>query len=64
MKKPKTIAVLIVAFLIVIVLTLNSDPVPVKFPFKRIEAPAFIMYLIFYILGVISAFIGMLWRKI
>jgi uncharacterized integral membrane protein len=64
MKKPKIIAVLIVGLLIVIVLTLNSDPVPVKCPFKRIEARAFIMYFIFYVLGDSSVFIGMLWRKI
>jgi len=64
MKSPKTIIVLILVLLIVIVLTLNSEPVPVRFPFKSFEAPAFIMYLIFYVLGVISAIIGIIWKKI
>ncbi len=64
MKKPKTIITLIIILLIIIVLIWNSEPVEVKFPFSTFRAPAFIMYLIFYVLGILSTLIGMFWRKI
>ncbi len=64
MKKPKTIAALVVILLIVFVLWQNSRAIEVKFLFWSFPASAFVMYLIFYLIGVISAFIGMLWRKI
>lgn len=64
MKKPKTIVVLVAILLIVVVLLQNSRAIEVKFLFWSFPASAFVMYLIFYVLGVISAFIGTLWRRI
>jgi uncharacterized integral membrane protein len=64
MKKPKTIAVLVIILLIVFVLWQNSRAIEVKFLFWSFPASAFVMYLIFYFIGVVSALIGMLWRKI
>jgi uncharacterized integral membrane protein len=64
MKSPKVIIVLIVILLIIIVLAQNAKAVEVKLLFWSFSASAFIMYLIFYILGIISAIIAMFWRKI
>lgn len=64
MKKPKTIVVLVVILLIVFVLWQNSRAIEVKFLFWSFPASAFVMYLIFYFIGALSALIGMLWRKI
>ncbi len=64
MKNPKTIIALIIILLVIIVLVQNAKAVEVKFLFWDFSTSAFIMYLIFYILGVISAIIGMFWRRI
>jgi uncharacterized integral membrane protein len=64
MKNPKNIITLIIILLIVIVLAQNAKAVDVKFLFWNFSTSAFIMYLIFYVVGVISALIGILWRKI
>ncbi len=64
MKNPKNIITLIIILLIVIVLAQNARAVDVKFLFWNFSTSAFIMYLIFYVVGVISALIGILWRKI
>ncbi|MBI2487003.1 MAG: LapA family protein [Deltaproteobacteria bacterium] len=64
MKKPKVIVVLVLILLIIIVLAQNAEAVDVNFLFWNFSASAFIMYLIFYIIGVISAAIGMFWRRI
>jgi uncharacterized integral membrane protein len=64
MKSPKNIITLIIILLIVIVLAQNAKAVDVKFLFWNFSTSAFIMYLIFYVVGVITALIGMLWRKI
>jgi uncharacterized integral membrane protein len=64
MKSPKVIITLIIVLLIIIVLAQNARAIEVKFLFWSFSASAFIMYLIFYVIGVISALIGMLWRKI
>ncbi len=64
MKNPKTIVVLVIILLVIIVLFQNSEAVPVKFLWKKFEASAFIIYLIFYVLGVASAVLGMFWRRI
>lgn len=64
MKNPKNIITLIIILLIVIVLAQNAKAVDVKFLFWNFSTSAFIMYLIFYIVGVISALIGIVWRKI
>jgi uncharacterized integral membrane protein len=64
MKNPKAIIILIVIIVLVIVLAQNAKAVEVKFLFWDFSTSAFIMYLIFYIIGVISAIIGMFWRRI
>jgi len=64
MKNPKNIITLVIILLIVIVLTQNAKAVDVKFLFWNFSTSAFIMYLIFYVVGVISALIGIVWRKI
>jgi uncharacterized integral membrane protein len=64
MKSPKNIITLIIILLIVIVLAQNAKAVDVKFLFWNFSTSAFIMYLIFYVVGVISALIGIVWRKI
>jgi uncharacterized integral membrane protein len=64
MKKPKTIIVLIIILLILIVLAQNAKAVDVKFLFWKFSTSAFVMYLIFYSIGAVSAVIGMFWRKI
>ncbi|HEY7535989.1 MAG TPA: LapA family protein [Thermodesulfobacteriota bacterium] len=64
MKNPKNIITLIIIVLIVIVLAQNARAVDVKFLFWNFSTSAFIMYLIFYVVGVMTALIGMLWRKI
>ncbi len=65
MKKPKTIIVLIIILLIIIVLWQNREPQDIQLLFWTSHGlPKFVVYLIFYIFGVISALIGMLWRKI
>ncbi len=64
MKKPKTIIVLFIILLILIVLWQNAKAVEVKFLFWNFSTSAFVMYIIFYVVGAISALIGMLWRKI
>lgn len=64
MKSPKNIITLIIILLIVIVLAQNAKAVDVKFLFWNFSTSAFIMYLIFYVVGVISALIGIAWRKI
>ena len=64
MKNPKNIITLIIILLIVIVLAQNAKAVDVKFFFWNFSTSAFIMYLIFYVVGIISALIGIVWRKI
>jgi len=64
MKNPKNIITLVIILLIVIVLAQNAKAVDVKFLFWNFSTSAFIMYLIFYVVGVISALIGIVWRKI
>ena len=64
MKNPKNIITLVIILLIVIVLTQNAKAVDVKFLFWNFSTSAFIMYLIFYVVGIISALIGIVWRKI
>jgi len=64
MKSPKNIITLVIILLIVIVLAQNAKAVDVKFLFWNFSTSAFIMYLIFYVVGVISALIGIVWRKI
>ncbi|KRT66484.1 MAG: hypothetical protein XU11_C0008G0050 [Candidatus Dadabacteria bacterium CSP1-2] len=64
MKSPKNIITLIIILLIVIVLAQNAKAVDVRFLFWNFSTSAFIMYLIFYVVGVISALIGIVWRKI
>jgi uncharacterized integral membrane protein len=64
MKSPKVIVTLIIVLLIIIVLAQNARAIEVKFLFWNFSASAFVMYIIFYIIGVISAIIGMFWRKI
>ncbi len=64
MKNPKNIITLVIILLIVIVLAQNAKAVGVKFLFWNFSTSAFIMYLIFYVVGIISALIGIVWRKI
>lgn len=64
MKNPKNIITLVIILLIVIVLAQNAKAVEVKFLFWNFSTSAFIMYLIFYVVGIISALIGIVWRKI
>ena len=64
MKNPKNIITLVIILLIVIVLAQNAKAVDVKFLFWNFSTSAFIMYLIFYVVGIISALIGIVWRKI
>jgi uncharacterized integral membrane protein len=64
MRKPKVIIILSLVLLIIIVLVQNAEAVDVRFLFWNFSASAFIMYLIFYVIGVISAAIGMFWRRI
>ncbi len=64
MKNPKNIITLIIILLIIIVLAQNAKAVEVKFLFWNFSTSAFIMYLIFYVVGIISALIGIVWRKI
>ena len=64
MKSPKNIITLIIILLIVIVLAQNAKAVDVRFLFWNFSTSAFIMYLIFYVVGVISALVGIVWRKI
>ena len=64
MKNPKNIITLVMILLIVIVLAQNAKAVEVKFLFWDFSTSAFIMYLIFYVVGIISALIGIVWRKI
>ncbi len=64
MKNPKNIITLIIILLVVIVLAQNAKAVEVKFLFWNFSTSAFIMYLIFYVVGVISVLIGIVWRKI
>ncbi len=64
MKKPKTIVILIIALLIIILLAQNARAIEVRFLFWSFSASAFVMYLIFYAIGVISAIVGIFWRRI
>ena len=64
MKNPKNIITLAIILLIVIVLAQNAKAVDVKFLFWNFSTSAFIMYLTFYVVGIISALIGIVWRKI
>jgi len=64
MKNPKNIITLVIILLIIIVLAQNAKAVDVKFLFWNFSTSAFIMYLIFYVVGIISALIGIVWRKI
>ena len=64
MKNPKNIITLVIILSIVIVLAQNAKSVEVKFLFWNFSTSAFIMYLIFYVVGIISALIGIVWRKI
>lgn len=64
MKNPKNIITLVIILLIVIVLAQNAKAVEVKFLFWNFSTSAFVMYLIFYVVGIISALIGIVWRKI
>jgi uncharacterized integral membrane protein len=64
MKSPKIIITLIIVFLIIIVLAQNAKAIEVKFLFWSFSASAFVMYIIFYFIGIISAIVGMFWRKI
>ena len=64
MKNPKNIITLVIILLIVIVLAQNAKAVEVKFLFWNFSTSAFIMYLIFYVVGIISALVGIVWRKI
>lgn len=64
MKKPKTIIVILIVLLVIIVLAQNAEATDVRFLFWQFSASAFIMYLTFYVLGLISAVIWIAWRKI
>lgn len=64
MKKPKTIVVLAIVLLLIILCAQNARAIEVRFLLWSFSASAFVMYLILYAIGVISAFIGMFWRKI
>ena len=64
MKRPKVIIALILAVLIVIVLGQNSEAVNVNLFFWEFSASAFIMYLIFFVIGALAAILGMFWRRI
>ena len=64
MKRPKIIIALILIILIIIVLAQNSEAVNVNLFFWEFSASAFIMYLIFFVVGALSAIIGMFWRRI
>jgi uncharacterized integral membrane protein len=62
--KPKTIIVILIVLIVVIALFQNAESIYVKILFWQFSASAFIMYLVFYVLGAISAIIWLLWRKI
>ena len=64
MKKPKTIITIIIALLVLIALIQNSGTVAVKFLWLNFSTQALIMYLIFYVLGLLSGLLLMVWRKI
>ena len=64
MKRPKIIIAIISAVLIIIVLAQNSEAVDINLFFWEFSASAFIMYLIFFAIGALSAIIGMFWRRI
>ncbi|HSE83285.1 MAG TPA: LapA family protein [Thermodesulfobacteriota bacterium] len=64
MTRPKIIIALILAVLIAIVLAQNSEAVNVNLFFWEFSASAFIMYLIFFVIGALSAIIGLFWRRI
>lgn len=63
MKKPKTIAIITLVILIIIVLAQNAEAINVNFFFWSFSASAFIMYIIFFIVGIITTVAGIFWRK-
>jgi len=64
MYKAKNIALGIIILIIIIVLFQNAESARVDFLFWSFSASKFIVYISFFILGIISATLFNIWRKI
>jgi len=64
MYKAKNIALGIIILIIIIVLFQNAESARVDFLFWSFSASKFIVYISFFILGIISAALFNIWRKI
>ena len=64
MYKAKNIALGIIILIIIIVLFQNAESARVDFLFWSFSASEFIVYIAFFILGIISALLFNIWRKI
>lgn len=64
MYKPKNIILGVLLLLVIIVLIQNSESDRVDFLFWSFSASKFVVYIVFFLIGVISAVLFNLWRKI
>lgn len=64
MYKPKNIVLGVILLIVLIVLIQNSGSSRVDFLFWSFSASKFIVYILFFILGIASATLLNLWRKI
>lgn len=64
MYKPKNIVLGVILLIVLIVLVQNAESARVDFLFWSFSASKFIVYILFFILGIVSAALLNLWRKI
>lgn len=64
MYKPKNIVLGVILLIVIIVLVQNAESARVDFLFWSFSASKFIVYIMFFILGIVSAALLNLWRKI
>lgn len=64
MYKPKNIVLGVILLIVLIVLAQNAESARVDFLFWSFSASKFIVYIMFFILGIVSAALLNLWRKI
>lgn len=64
MYKPKNIVLAVILLIVLIVLIQNSESARVDFLFWSFSASKFVVYILFFILGIASAALMNLWRKI
>ena len=64
MYKPKNIVLAVLLIVLIIVLAQNSESESVDFLFWSFSASKFVVYILFFVAGVLSTLLMNIWRKI